>query len=1110
MTPLHINLLGPFRITNNGSPVTGIESQRGRALLAYLAVEGGKPHRREKLAAFLWPEASQGSASQNFRRALYNLRQALENNSEGEEGSVLLVSRREVQFNNAAGHQVDAVRVAALLDDAATHSHSVDKPGSSSDSNTSIESCEQCIELLKEAAALYSADFLAGLSFIGSEAFEVWRIQKQEDLHIRMMAALTHIASYYLRRRQSANAIRYLRQQIALEPWREEVHRRLIEALVMNGQTVEALQQYEVCCRILEAELGVEPSLDTTALCGRIQSGDTDFSPTTPANHRPNNLPAQPTALIGREKELADITALLDRKDVRLVTLKGLGGTGKTRLALEVGLQLESRLPDSFPDGVWLIELAAIVEPILVVPAIAAILGVKEARGTRLIDTLKSHLKSKRLLLILDNLEQVIEAATDVSQLLSSGPGIQVLCTSRVPLRIRGERAYAVRSLALPDLTRRLSKEALAQYASVHLFTERAADVNGDFELTDDNASVVAEICVRLDGLPLAIELAATRVRLLSPQALLERLSQRLNVLTGGARDLPERHQTMRGAIAWSYDLLDESEKKLFRRLAVFHGWCTLEAVEAVCNYDRECNSNPRLALISSDCVQSLLDKSLLQRREATDGKLRLWMLETLHEFALEKLQESGEYETLKREHALYFMRLGEEAEPELRGKQQTEWLLRLELEHDNIRAVLRWSIESASGEAVELGIRILGATWRFWNIRGHFSEGRELLTEILAIEMALLYPTMRAHRAKALNGAGVLAWSQGDYVGAQALHEESLALRRELGDKLGVAHTLTNLGNVAWSQGDYAAAQALHEESLVLKRELGDKLGISYSLNNLGTVAKEQSAFVAARALYVESLALRRELGDQLGIAYTLTNLGVVAHLQGDYSYARTLHEESLSLKQDLGDESGIAYTLNNLGNVAKEQGDIEAARSLNMESLLMQRGFGDKLGSSYSLNNLGVLAYLQADYDAARALYEESLALRRELGNKMGTAVSLHNLGSLECDQERYDTARFLHNESLALWCELGNNRGIASALAGLGRLTVKTGQVEQGIRVLAAVASMLSELGAVLDREERIWYERTVAFADEQMCEEAFKRVWQQGLSMSMEQAISCYRW
>lgn len=1073
-------------------------------MLSYLAVESEKPHRREKLAALLWPEASQRRASQNIRRAIYNLRQALENDSEG---SVLIVSRQEVQFNNAAGHQVDVVRVSALLDAVATHAHNpndANDPRSLYEAHNSLEACEWCIEHLKDAAELYTGDFLATLSFMGSEAFEVWRTQKQEDLHMRMMAALTNIASYHKRRREYANTIRYLSQQITLEPWREEAHYHLIEVLAMNGQIAAALQQYEVCRRTLQGELGIEPAPAMTDLYRQIQAADPKFSPPAPPNYRPNNLPAQPTALIGREKELADITALLTREDVRLVTLKGTGGTGKTRMALQVGMRVGTSLPDSFQDGVWLVELATIVEPKLVVSTIAATLGVKEARGTPLIDTLKLYLKSKRLLLILDNLEQVMEAAIDISRLLSSGPGVKVLCTSRIPLRIRGEREYAVRALALPDMKQLPSPEALTQYAAVCLFTERAKDVKADFELTDENTPVVAEICVRLDGLPLAIELAAARVRLSSPQTLLARLSERLKVLTGGARDLPVRHQTMRGAIAWSYDLLDEGEKQLFRRLAVFHGQRTLEAVEAVCNYDSEYNSEPQLDI--PDGVQSLLDKSLLQRREGSEGRSRLWMLETLHEYAQEKLEESGECEALKREHALYFMRLAEEAEPELTGNQQAAWLVRLDQEHDNIRAALRWAMENGTTEAVEVGLRMFGATWRFWNIRGHFTEGREQLMDILGRETDLSLPTMRAYRAKALNGAGVLAWSQGDYAAARALHEESLAMRRELGDKQGIAYTLTNLGIVAWSQSDYATARTMHEESLVLKRELGDKLGISYSLNNLGTVTREQGDYAAARALYEESLALRRELGDKLGIAYTLTNMGTVAHLQGDYSYALALHEESLTLKRELGDELGIAYTLNNLGNVAKEQRDFAAARSLYEESLSMQRELGDKLGIAYSLNNLGILAYLQGDYAAARALHEESLTLRREIGDKLGSADSLNNLGNVACAQEHYATARALYKESLALRRELGNKLGSATSLAGLGRVAVSIGRVEQGTRVLAAVTRLLGDIDAVLDSEDRISYERAVAFAGEHMGEKEFERAWQQGLSMSMEQAIT----
>jgi predicted ATPase/class 3 adenylate cyclase len=782
------------------------------------------------------------------------------------------------------------------------------------------------------------------------------------------------------------------------------------------------------------------------------------FPPLKTLDNRPNNLPLQPTPFIGREKELAEVEALLRNPEVHLVTLTGSGGTGKTRLSLQVGADLL----DDFFDGVWFVELAALVEPKLVIPTIAATLGVKEAGGTPLMETLKEHLRDKKLLLMLDNFEQVIEAAPHVSQLLSSGMGVKVLVTSRVPLRLRGEREYAVPPLSLPDLRYLPTLEKLTQYEAVRLFIERATSVNAGFQVTNENAPSVAEICVRLDGLPLAIELAAARVKMLSPQALLSRLSQRLKVLTGGARDLTARQQTLRGAIGWSYDLLDEGEKQLFSRMAVFQGGRSFESLETVCNHDGQLQRDV------FEGVQSLLDKSLIQQREGSDREPRFWMLETIHEYAREKLQGSNEAQALQREHALYFMRLAEEAEPHLTGKEQQEWLDRLEDEYDNLRAALAWAGEHAhrgDNEAVEIGLRIGGALWRYWYMRGLYTDGRAQLERTLALPDEVLQACSPASRTKALNGAGILAWLQADYSSARSQLEAALVLGRGVGDKRGMSRALGNLGNVAIEQGDYTAARALFDESLALSRELGDKRDIAVRLITIGSIAYLQGDYTGARAVYEECVVLFREVGDKSSFALSLDNLGLVAQEQGDYAGAITLHEESLALRRELGEKGGIAL----------------------------------------SLNNLGTLAWQRGDYTGAGALLEESLALRRELGDRKGIANSLGNLGGMACEQGDYTGAGALYEESLALRRELGDKQGIAVSLAGLGVVAVGMGEVERGAKLLGVVEGLLESLGAVLNREDRLPYERAVASARSLLGEEAFERAWQEGRGMSMEEAI-----
>ncbi len=758
---------------------------------------------------------------------------------------------------------------------------------------------------------------------------------------------------------------------------------------------------------------------------------------------------------------------MLRRADVRLVSLTGPGGTGKTRLALQIGVEML----DELADGVISVELAPLNDPSLVPSTIGRTLGVAESAGKPILEVVKEYLHDKRLLLVLDNFEQVAEAAPTVDALMRSATHLKILVTSRVGLNLYGEHTFPVPPLSLPDMKHLPPVERMtSQYEAVRLFIERAQAVKPDFVVTNDNAHAVAEICVRLDGLPLAIELAAARTRLFSPQALLSRLSSRLKMLTGGASNLPKRQQTLRGTIEWSYDLLPEGEKQLFWRMAVFQGGGTLEALEEVCNHDGS------LQIDVVDCVGSIMQKSLLEQREGRDGEPRLWMLETIHEYAREKLKESGEAEPLQREHALYFMRLGEAIEPHLTGKKQREWLDRLEDEYDNVRIALAWAEEQAEAEGgnkegADTGLRTAGAIWRFWMVRGLFTEGREHLERL---ERAISTPeaagqgrsssTLRG-RAKALNGAGYLAWRQGDYSSARPLLEAALVLGSEAGDKQSMSLALNALGNVAHDQGDYTAARALYEESLALRRELGDKWGIAASLNNLGLIAKEQGDYTAARALHEESLPLFKEIGDEGGMAQSLHNFGSVAKEQGDYTAARALYEESLALCRELGDKWGIAACLNSLGLIAKEQGDYTAARALHEESLSLFKEIRAKGAITASLNALGNVAKEQGDYSGARALYKESLALRWELGDK---------------------------------W-------GIAACLVGLGGVAVGVGQVERGAKLLGAVEGLLQSIGAVLDRSDRLPYERSLQQARSQLSEEEFDKAWQEGHAMSMEQAI-----
>ncbi len=696
-----------------------------------------------------------------------------------------------------------------------------------------------------------------------------------------------------------------------------------------------------------------------------------------------HNLPIQPTPLIGREKELTAVKKLLAAKELRLVTLSGTGGTGKTRLALQIATDLIQQ----FENGVFFISLASIINPELVASTIAQNLGVKQAAENCLIESLKEYLCGKEMLLLLDNFEQVITAAPVVSELLTACARLKVLVTSRAALNLRGEHEFSVPPLAFPDPKRLPSAEDLAKCPAVALFIERAVATHAAFHITEQNARAVAEICAQLDGLPLAIELAAARIKVLPPEALLARLQSRLKLLTGGARDLPVRQQTMRSAIDWSYELLDEDEKRLFRRLCVFAGGCTLKVAQAVVKAD--CKENSQQTFQTSDNrspapldidvlegISSLLDKNLLRQECASGGEPRFRMLEIIREYGLERLKAASEVAAIMRSHANLFLELAEGPEKESLGTNQPTWLNRLEQEHDNLRAALGWFIET--GDA-EMGLRLGGALWRFWEMRGHLTEGRDRLAALLALPVSSS-PTEA--RIKVLYAAGVLADAQADYSAARALFEEYLGISQNLGNKWGIANSLNNLGIIALRQQDYKTARSLYEQSLAKWRELGNKVAVALSLNNLGNVANIQGDHAEARKLHEESLAIFQELGDTRGVAWSFNHLGDVARDRRDFSEARSFYQKSLALFREVEDRRGIANSLTDLGSLARDEGDNSQARSLYDEGLKTYQQLGDRRGIARLLEGFAILTAAKGQPERSLRLAAAGATLRQGLG--------------------------------------------------------------------------------------------------------------------------------
>jgi predicted ATPase/class 3 adenylate cyclase len=775
-----------------------------------------------------------------------------------------------------------------------------------------------------------------------------------------------------------------------------------------------------------------------------------DFPPLNALDRRAHNLPIQLTSFVGRERELAEVRRLLSSR--RLVTLTGSGGCGKTRLALQVGADAL----EQFTDGVWLVELAPLADPSLVSHAVASTLGVREEPGRPLLTTLAEHLRAKQLLLVLDNCEHLIEVCAQLADaLLRACTRLTMLASSREALGIAGERPFRVPSLGLPQAGPTPSLAQVAACEAVRLLVERASTVQPTFALTEQNAAAVAQVCQRLDGIPLALELAAARVRALTVEQVAERLDDRFHLLSGGSRTALPRQQTLRALIDWSHDLLAEPERIVLRRLSVFIGGWTLEAAEAVCSGD---GVEQNLVL---DLLTRLVDKSLALVEDHKQGAVRYHLLETVRQYAGEKLLEAAEVEVVRDRHLAWFLALVGEAHAHFGSMEQYAWVRRLAADDANLQAALEWSRAEASETESEL--RLAGGMLGLWLFLGHRSAGRAALEKALARSN----PAARTRaRARALAAAAQLAGMQMDVTAASALAKECVAIHRELGDKAELAPVLCAVGVTALLQGDEETGRSLLAEGIALLRETGQPWGLASSLFLSGDRALERGEYASAREQLEESLALYRSLGDQWMGASPLNSLGRLACVEGDYATARSLVEEGLAMRREVGDRWGIAISLNSLGEVARCEGD----------------------------------------FARAKPLFEQALTLNRELSDQAGIGWSLHNLGHVALQAGGTTRAATLFAESLTIRMRVDYKAGAAAGLSGVASVALRQGQPERAARLFGAVEALLASIHLVLAPADQLAYDRDMAAVRAQLASATIVKVWAAGHSMPLQEAIA----
>ncbi len=1058
---LSLSFLGPFQVTLDGQPAI-FATDRARALLAYLAVEADRPHRREVLAALLWPDRPESVARQNLSQALVRLRRAI--NDYHASPPFLLITAKTVQFNSATA-ELDVARFESLLAACAAHPHPnlpapvSHRPGTG---QVQVASCPPCLERLEEAADLHRGEFLQGLFLTDAQLFEEWALLKREQLHRQAVNVLHTLAVFHEREDAYDQAAGYAARQLAMEPCREEAHRQLMRALAISGQRGAALAQYQSCRRLLADELGVEPDAETTALYQRIQGGElmpaegyVPASPQIPGRSLPitqHNLPPQTTPFVGREAELAELARWLADPQARLATILGPGGMGKTRLAIEAA-QLSAS-----PHGIYFVPLtpvdpavfAGAINPLTAALADALDFAFHGNDAPQV--QLRAYLQDKEMLLVLDDFEHLLDTVEVVSDMLRHAPRLKVLVTSRERLNLQEEWVFSLSGMRVPAETEiktpKVSKtfEALATYDALQLFLQHARQVQPHFSPSAEAAWIV-RICQLVDGVPLGIELAAGWLRLMPCQAIVQEIEGSIDFLATTLRNVPDRHRSLRAVFDQSWYRLSEAEQAVLKTLSVFRGGFQREAAEAVTG-------------ASLEQLASLVDKSLLQVTPL--GRYR--MHGVTRQYAAEKLRQTpGKYEQMRGLHCLIYLDLLRGQEAHLKGPGLKGAKAAITAEIDNVRAAFHWALER--GQLLEIG-QAIDSLWYFYDAKGWIFEGRDDFDQIVASLRqrcaGLTAPGLATSLAEISLILGLAlaykGWFQsrlGHFEEAEVVFQDSLSLLRPIGVRAqrdtACALLLFGLG-MFYYRGEPAAAIDLLQESLALFHQVDDTWGRGTAMSVLGQATLALGQHAEAERLLQESIAVLTKIGNQRDMTYAMSALGHIAQMQDQINRAEAIYRECLEIQRGTKDRGGIAFSLCDLGEVARLGGAYDQAQRYYEQSLSSAREIGLHTASVEALRGMGNLAERRGDYAAAKVFFQESLAISKTCGLFAHSPSALTGLGWAALGMGEYHEAEehFIH--ALKLETKTQRRSITLDALVGLAHCLAEAGQGERAVELLA----------------------------------------------------------